>query len=136
MREAAILTGLSLSHLYKLTSTNGIPCYKPTGKAIYFNREELEAWMLRGRKATAEDHLLGLAMTQSHDLHDFYSVTLFPAGNKHFEKVIPYYQSQLTEPSRDKVFGCTYEKYIDAIDGNNDVLRWKAYLQKRYIVQI
>jgi len=38
MREAAILTGLSLSHLYKLTSTNGIPCYKPTGKAIYFNR--------------------------------------------------------------------------------------------------
>ena len=55
MREAAILTGLSLSHLYKLTSTNGIPCYKPTGKAIYFNREELEAWMLRGRKATAEE---------------------------------------------------------------------------------
>jgi len=55
MREAAILTGLSLSHLYKLTSANGIPCYKPTGKAIYFNREELEAWLLRGRKATAEE---------------------------------------------------------------------------------
>lgn len=55
MHEAALLTGLSLSHLYKLTSTNGIPCYKPTGKAIYFNREELEAWMLRGRKATAEE---------------------------------------------------------------------------------
>ena len=55
MREAAILTALSLSHLYKLTSTNGIPCYKPTGKAIYFKREELEAWMLRGRKATAEE---------------------------------------------------------------------------------
>ncbi len=55
MREAAILTGLSLSHLYKLTSTNGIPHYKPTGKAIYFNREELEGWMLRGRKPTAEE---------------------------------------------------------------------------------
>ncbi len=55
MREATLLAGLSLSHLYKLTSTNGIPCYKPTGKAIYFNREELEAWMLRGRKATAEE---------------------------------------------------------------------------------
>jgi len=55
MREAAILTGLSLSHLYKLTSTNGIPHYKPTGKAIYFNREELENWLLRGRKATAEE---------------------------------------------------------------------------------
>ncbi|NTU68655.1 MAG: helix-turn-helix domain-containing protein [Chlorobiaceae bacterium] len=55
MREAAILTGLSISHLYKLTSTGGIPCFKPTGKAIYFNREELEGWMMRGRKATSED---------------------------------------------------------------------------------
>lgn len=55
------------------------------------------------------NHLLGLAMTQSHDLHDFYSVTIYPAGNTHFEKAIPYYQSQLTEPSRDKVIGCTYE---------------------------
>jgi excisionase family DNA binding protein len=55
MHEAALLTGLSLSHLYKLTSTGGIPCYKPTGKAIYFNREELEAWMLRGRKVTVEE---------------------------------------------------------------------------------
>jgi len=55
MREASILTGLSISHLYKLTSTGGIPCFKPTGKAIYFNREELEAWLMRGRKATAEE---------------------------------------------------------------------------------
>ena len=55
MREASILTGLSLSHLYKLTSTGGVPCYKPTGKAIYFNREELEAWLQRGRKTTTEE---------------------------------------------------------------------------------
>jgi excisionase family DNA binding protein len=55
MREASILTGLSISHLYKLTSTGGIPCYKPGGKGLYFNREELEAWLLRGRKATAEE---------------------------------------------------------------------------------
>lgn len=55
MREASILTGISLSHLYKLTCTGGIPCYKPTGKAIYFNRSELEAWLQRGRKATSEE---------------------------------------------------------------------------------
>ncbi|NTW87763.1 MAG: helix-turn-helix domain-containing protein [Desulfobulbaceae bacterium] len=55
MREASVLTGLSISHLYKLTSTGGIPCYKPGGKGLYFNREELEAWLLRGRKATAEE---------------------------------------------------------------------------------
>ncbi|TNJ37404.1 helix-turn-helix transcriptional regulator [Prosthecochloris vibrioformis] len=55
MREAAILTGLSLSHLYKLSSTGGIPCYRPTGKHLYFNREELENWLMRGRKATNEE---------------------------------------------------------------------------------
>lgn len=80
------------------------------------------------------NHLLGLAMIQNHDLHDFYSVTLYPAGNTHFEKVIPYYQLQLTDTLRDKVFGCTYEKYIHAIDGCNDVLRWKSYLNDRYLV--
>ena len=55
MHEASLLTGLSMSHLYKLTSTNGVPCYKPSGKGIYFNREELEAWLQRGRKPTAEE---------------------------------------------------------------------------------
>lgn len=56
MKEAALLTGLSLSHLYKLTCTPGaIPCYKPTGKAIYFNREELEQWLQRGKKLTTEE---------------------------------------------------------------------------------
>ena len=33
---------LSQSHLYKLTSTGAIPHYKPNGKKIYFQREELD----------------------------------------------------------------------------------------------
>ena len=40
---------LSQSHLYKLTSTGAIPHYKPNGKKIYFNRPELDAWLLRNR---------------------------------------------------------------------------------------
>ncbi len=72
MREAAILTGISLSHLYKLTCTGGVPCYKPTGKAIYFNREELEAWLQRGRKATTEEVETAAAT----------HVTLKPAGGR------------------------------------------------------
>ena len=40
---------LSQSHLYKLTSTGAIPHYKPNGKKIYFNREELDNWLLRNR---------------------------------------------------------------------------------------
>ena len=50
--EIATYTGLSKSHLYKLTSTGGIPCYKPSGKLIYFNKPEIDSWLLQNRKAT------------------------------------------------------------------------------------
>ena len=47
--EAAEYTGMSKSYLYKLTSTGKIAHYKPGGKLIYFNREELEAWIFSNR---------------------------------------------------------------------------------------
>ena len=53
--ELAEYTGLSKSHLYKMTSTGGIPCYKPKGKHIYFDRAEVDKWLLRNRKATTEE---------------------------------------------------------------------------------
>jgi excisionase family DNA binding protein len=40
--EIAAYTGLSKSHLYKLTSSGGIPCYKPQGKHIYFNKHSAQ----------------------------------------------------------------------------------------------
>jgi excisionase family DNA binding protein len=48
--EVAVYTGLSKSHLYKLTSTGGIPCYKPNGKHIYFDREQINKWLLQNKK--------------------------------------------------------------------------------------
>ena len=53
--EVAVYTGLSKSHLYKLTSTGGIPCYKPTGKKIYFDKEEIDEWLLRGKKLSQDE---------------------------------------------------------------------------------
>ncbi len=50
--DLALLTGLSKSHLYKLTCTHQIPYYKPNGKQIYFNRAEIEAWMMQNRQST------------------------------------------------------------------------------------
>lgn len=52
IEDAALLTGLSRSHIYKLTSTKQIPYYKPNGKQIYFDRSELEAWMKQNRVGT------------------------------------------------------------------------------------
>ncbi len=45
--EAAIYTGFSKSHLYKLTSLGDIPHSKPKGKMIFFHREELDQWLLQ-----------------------------------------------------------------------------------------
>ena len=53
--EVAEYTGLSKSHLYKLTSTGGIPCYKPTGKKIYFKKDEIDDWLLRNKKLSADE---------------------------------------------------------------------------------
>jgi excisionase family DNA binding protein len=46
---------LSQSHLYKLTSSGVIPHYKPNGKKIYFNRTELDAWLLRNRMNSKDE---------------------------------------------------------------------------------
>jgi excisionase family DNA binding protein len=50
--EAAKFIEVSHSHLYKLTSSGKVPFYKPNGKKIYFNRVELEEWLLRNRNET------------------------------------------------------------------------------------
>ena len=47
LQEASVYIGVSLSQLYKLTSTQSIPHYKPRGKMSYFEKKELDAWLLR-----------------------------------------------------------------------------------------
>jgi hypothetical protein len=80
------------------------------------------------------NHLLGLSMRRLGELDDFYSIILYPTGNRHFKEVLDRYRALLTESGREKVFGCAYETYIQAIDGDEETLRWKRYLSDRYIV--
>jgi excisionase family DNA binding protein len=56
MNDAALLTGLSKSHLYKLVMRKSIPYYKSSGgKITYFEKQELEKWMLSNRIPTNEE---------------------------------------------------------------------------------
>lgn len=64
--EAARYLNLAESYLYKLTSSQQIPFYKPNGKKLYFKREELDSWMLQNRiqttgeiQAIANNHVAG-----------------------------------------------------------------------------
>ena len=52
--DTVMYTGISRSYLYKLTSTRRIPHYKPNGKMIYFNREELDQWLQRNQAEKEE----------------------------------------------------------------------------------
>lgn len=55
LEEVAFITGLSRSWIYKATSNHTIPHYKPNGKQIYFDRDEINAWMKQNRVATIDE---------------------------------------------------------------------------------
>lgn len=60
--EVAQFTGLSKSTIYKMTSGQKIPHYKPSGKLCYFNRLEIEEWLQSNRVSTT-DEIAGKAQT-------------------------------------------------------------------------
>jgi excisionase family DNA binding protein len=56
MNDAALLTGLSKSHLYKMVCAKKIPYWKGQGgKLTYFEKGELNGWMLQHRIKTADE---------------------------------------------------------------------------------
>ena len=52
--EACVFLNFSKSYLYKLTSACAIPHYKPSGKMVYFEREELDKWIRQNPVKTKE----------------------------------------------------------------------------------
>lgn len=69
LQDVALLTGLSQSHLYKLTCRKQIPYYRPNGKLVYFDRAEIEAWMKQNRHNTeAEAEQKAIAYVVGKDL--------------------------------------------------------------------
>jgi len=56
MNDVSVLTGLSKSHLYKLVHFKKIPYWKSKGgKITYFNKEEINNWMLHQRVKTVDE---------------------------------------------------------------------------------
>jgi excisionase family DNA binding protein len=53
--EAVKFLNVSASYLYKLTSQHEIPHSKPRGKMLYFDRQELETWLLQNRITTKQE---------------------------------------------------------------------------------
>jgi prophage regulatory protein len=55
--QASEYTGFSKSTLYKLISNEAIPCSKPGGKMVFFERKELEVWLLSKKGKTQKQIL-------------------------------------------------------------------------------
>ena len=55
IKEACEYLGYKKSYLYKLTSSGIIPHSKPNGKAIFFDKAKLEAWMLSNPSTSFSD---------------------------------------------------------------------------------
>jgi excisionase family DNA binding protein len=49
LEEAALYLGISKSSIYKMTHKHELPFYRPNGKLIYFEKEELLKWMRQNR---------------------------------------------------------------------------------------
>jgi excisionase family DNA binding protein len=67
--EAAQYTGISKSTLYKMTSQKIVPHYKPTGKLIFFEKDELDQFLLSVRikpQAEIEEAACSYVVTGKH----------------------------------------------------------------------
>jgi len=49
VQELSDYIGMSTSSIYKLVYNNIIPFYKPNGKILYFDREEINTWLRQNK---------------------------------------------------------------------------------------
>ena len=57
VNELVSYTSYSKSHIYKLTSQNKIPYSKPGGKAIFFDKKEIDQWLLQNKVSPIDEDL-------------------------------------------------------------------------------
>lgn len=54
-QEAADYIGLKVSYLHKLMMKRVIPFYKPNGKLCFFDKNDLDKWLMRVRVPSQEE---------------------------------------------------------------------------------
>ena len=57
VNELVSYTSYSKSHIYKLTSQNKIPYSKPGGKSIFFDKKEIDQWLLKNKVSPIDEDL-------------------------------------------------------------------------------
>lgn len=55
VEEAAKFMGMARSSLYKMTSDQSIPFYRPNGKMIFFEKSDILSWIRKNRVSSREE---------------------------------------------------------------------------------
>ena len=55
INDVSLLTGVSRSTIYKMTSKKLLPHYKPNSKLLFFNRKEIEEWAQQNRVMSQQE---------------------------------------------------------------------------------
>ena len=59
-------TGFSQKQIYKLTSTRTIPHYKPSGRKLFFKKDEIDNWISLGKVHTISELNSQIFESQNH----------------------------------------------------------------------
>lgn len=84
------------------------------------------------------NHLLGesILIVDKPKFGHFHSLTFYPEGNIHFNKVINEYQSFLKPEYRERVQRVTYERFFEicrTVVNDKEFKMWLKYLKNRYL---
>ncbi len=52
LEEVSLMTGFSVSNIYRMTSNRTIPFYKPLGGKLFFDKKEIENWLRKNKQET------------------------------------------------------------------------------------
>ena len=77
-----------------------------------------------------QDYGNRLADSDAEGLLNYYSKL-----NSREALLIPEYMAQLKDEAQPYFIGCTFEKFISAIQGSSDFEEWGNWLDRRYIVR-
>lgn len=120
--------------LTTITDRNSI-YWKLTNNSNHFIESTIEELATDKMRQIWRNHMLGLAMVKRNEIVKFHTITIYPSGNSHFIKAMSRYSDLLKEEHKQTAFGCTFEQFIDSISGDEEIIKWKEYLNNRYIVK-
>jgi hypothetical protein len=90
---------------------------------------------LKKIKQLLRNHLLGIKLVNIEELDEFYSLHLFPEGNKYQMQACEDYITCLSAEGKEGFIPLTYEEFIAAANDTFNNPKWIKYIENRYLFE-